>query len=461
MPPQAEPTHKPTRRSRRPKRITGPPVSQTPSAPEPELSSGTSPDKRTDQPMRILQRSEQQSTLDPASAVDMQLPPHTPPRSRSTYDGSTIKQRKGNDSAPEISQNRKRTPKAQGRKQSGSASPLPAPNGTPISALQSQSTTPNRTNETPVRAYAGPTFHASPAASSLPMPKFFSRSVPNVDKTTSLKTMMEQEAPDTTSGSEGSPSQENSQPAHNHRVREESPLDIFFRADREAKEKIRPTRASGTESPNDQARLSASPSGSQTPMRHHSRHPTNSSLSAMFPLEIDGPAPELSSSPSLTSAIRDIHTDRAVVSSSSSLSEAERKEEQRKAQTQALKQMLFSPRPLLPHNASAGQRPPSSSLRKELTIPTSSRCPRDPNPPATPAPFHVHDPYTSADFRPSSQRNGYVSPCSSFTSSRIPSDGSEATRVRNNGKTKLMEDDLRRILKLDVLGGEGVSPVQS
>jgi hypothetical protein len=25
----------------------------------------------------------------------------------------------------------------------------------------------------------------------------------------------------------------------------------------------------------------------------------------------------------------------------------------------------------------------------------------------------------------------------------------------------LMEDDLRRILKLDVLGGEGVSPVQS
>ena len=461
MPPQAEPPHKPTRRSRRSKRTTGPPVSQIPSAPEPELSSGTSPDKRTDQPMRILQRSEQQSTLDPASAVDLQLPPHTPPRPRSMYDGSTIKQHIGNDSVPEISQSKRRQPKSQSRKQSGSASPFSAPNGTPVSALRSQSTTPNRTNETPVRAYAGPTFHASPAASSLPMPKFFSRSVPNVDKTSSLKTMMEQEAPDTTSGSEGSPSQENSQPAHNHRRREESPLDIFFRADREAKEKIRPTRASGTESPDDQARLGASPSGPQTPTRHHSRHPTDGSLGVMFPLEMDGPAPELSSGPTLTSAIRDMHTNRAIVSSSSSLTEAERKEEQRKAQTQALRQMLFSPRPPLPHHGSAGQRPPSSGLRKELTIPTSPRCPRGPNPPATPTSSHVHDPYTSADFRPSSQRHGYVSPCSSFPSPRIPSDGSEATPVRNNGNAKLMEDDLRRILKLNVLGGEGVSPVQS
>lgn len=126
--------------------------------------------------------------------------------------------------------------------------------------------TPNRTNETPIRAYAGPTFHASPAASSLPMPKYFSKSVPNVDKTSSLKTMMEQEAPDTTSGSEESPSQEISQPAHDHRAREESPLDIFFRADREAKAKARPTKESGTENPNDQARLSASPSGPQTPL---------------------------------------------------------------------------------------------------------------------------------------------------------------------------------------------------
>lgn len=68
----------------------------------------------------------------------------------------------------------------------------------------------------------------------------------------------------------------------------------------------------------------------------------------MFPLEMDGPAPELSSGPTLTSAIRDMHTNRAIVSSSSSLTEAERKEEQRKAQTQALKQMLF-PRDLHSH----------------------------------------------------------------------------------------------------------------
>ncbi|KAK3169563.1 hypothetical protein OEA41_008947 [Lepraria neglecta] len=461
MPSQAETPHKPTRRSRRPRKSTGPLNSHIPSSQEAELSSGTSPDKQPDQPMPTLRRGEKEITPDPAPAVNLQLPPHTPPRPRSMYEGSTIKQYAGNDSAPELSQNKKRTPKPQSRKQSGSVSPMPAADGIPISAPRPQSMTPNRTNETPVRAYAGPTFHTSPAASSLPMPKFFSRSVPNVDKTSNLKTMMEQEAPDTTSGSEESPSQENSQPAHDHRAREESPLDIFFRADREAKSKAHPTKESGTESPNDQARLSASPSGSQTPTGYHSRHPTDSSIGGMFPLEMDGPAPELSSGPTPPNAIHDVHTNRPVISSSSSMTEADRKEERRKAQTQALKEMLFSPRPQLPHNGSAGQRPPSSGLRKELTMPASPGRPSGPELPATPTPSRVHNPYTSANSRPQNQQNGYVSPYSSFTPPRIPSHGSNITPVRNNGNAKSMEDDLRRILKLDVLGGEGVSPIRS
>lgn len=143
------------------------------------------------------------------------------------------------------------------------------------------------------------------------------------------------------------------------------------------------------------------------------------------------------------------------------MTEADRKEERRMAQTQALKQMLFSPRPQLQHNGSAGQRPPSSGLRKELTMPTSPGGPSDPELPATPTPFPVHNLYTSANSRPQSQQNGYVSPYSSFTPPRTPSHGSNITPVRKNGNAKSMEDDLRRILKLDVLGGEGVSPIRS
>jgi hypothetical protein len=106
----------------------------------------------------------------------------------------------------------------------------------------------NAANASPARlAYAGPTFHASPAASNLPLPKFFSKSVPNPPTQPSLQSRLDQEA-DAEAESESSdsspPSSSESPPAaeprpllFNQKGRESSPLDIFFNAAKAEKEK--------------------------------------------------------------------------------------------------------------------------------------------------------------------------------------------------------------------------------
>ena len=447
------------RRSRRQqqKRSAGSISSQVPSSQDAELSTDTNPEKQLEQRTRILRRGDLETLPTPNPAVNLQLPPHTPPRPRSMYEGSTVKQHTNNESAPDMSQNRKRNSKAHGRKQSGAASPMPASNSNLASASRNQSLTPTRGNETPVKAYAGPTFHASPAASSLPMPKFFSKSMPNVDKTSSLKSMMEQEAPETTSESDGSPFRENTQPVHDHRTREASPLDIFFRADEKAKAKARPLQESALKSSDGQSMLSASPAGLPTPNRHHSRHPTDGSVGGMFPLEMDGATPDMASDSAISG--NGSHRYEPAIYNSSSMAELDITEEQRRAKTAALKQLLYSTRTPLPHNGSAGQRPPSSSLRQELTMPSSPGVPNPPPVPPSPTPSRVQNPHMSS--RTQHHPNGCVSPYSQFTPPRAQSQGSNFTPISDNGNKKSLEDDLRRILKLEILGGDGVPRVRS
>ncbi len=450
---------KPNRRSRRQqqKKPAGSFSSQIPFSQDAELSTDATPEQQLEQPTRILRRGELENPPSPTPAANLQLPPHTPPRPRSMYEGSTVKQHTYNQSAPDMSQNRKKSSKAHGRKQSGSASPMPASNSNVASASRNQSLTPTRGNETPVKAYAGPTFHASPAASSLPMPKFFSKSMPNVDKTSSLKSMMEQEAPETASESEGSPFRENTQPVHNHGTREASPLDIFFRADEKAKAKARPLQESAVKSSDGQSILTASPSGLQTPNRHHSRHPTDGSVGGMFPLEMDGAAPDVASNSTISG--NGSHHYEPAIHTSSSMAEPDLTEEQRRAKTAALKQLLYSTRTPLPHNGSAGQRPPSSSLRQELTMPSSPGVLDPPPVPSTPTPSRVQNPHMSS--RTQHHPNGYVSPYSQFTPTRAQSQGSNTTPTSDIGNKKSLEDDLRRILKLEILGGDGVPCVRS
>ena len=450
---------KQNRRSRRQqqKKSAGSISSQIPSSQDAELSTDTNPEKQLEQPTRILRRGDLENLPSPTPAVNLELPPHTPPRPRSMYEGSTVKQHTSNELVLDMSQNRKQNSKAPGRKQSGSASPMPASNNTFASAPRNQSLTPTRGNETPVKAYAGPTFHASPAASSLPMPKFFSKSMPNVDKTSSLKSMMEQEAPETASESEGSPFQENTQPVRNHRTREASPLDIFFRADEKAKAKARPLQESAVKSFDGQSILSASPFGLQTPSRHHSRHPTDGSVGGMFPLEMDGIPPDMASN-STHSGNGSLRYEPAI-HNSSSMAEPDLTEEQRRAKTAALKQLLYSNRTPLPQNSSAGQRPPSSSLRQELTMPSSPGAHNSPPVPSTPTPSRVQNPHMCS--RTQHHPNGYVSPYSQFPAPRAQSQGSNTMPKSDNGNKKSLEDDLRRILKLEIMGGDGVPRVRS
>ena len=240
MPDQADAPQRPPRRSRRiPKAPREPLSSQTPSKTPTNLSSQEDSDMGTSQSTQILGRGEPAMTQVAMGHLAMDSSaPSTPPRSHSTQPSSTRRDQIGSESVSGPKQIRDGA-RAQPAKQK--ALPKPQQGGTPSTAIRPNAMTPGRASETPSKAaYAGPTFHASPAASSLPLPKFFSKSVSNVDKTTSLKNMMEPDAADTTSEnttseSEGSPLVDHAQPDSDRGAREESPLDIFFQADRKAK----------------------------------------------------------------------------------------------------------------------------------------------------------------------------------------------------------------------------------
>jgi len=100
---------------------------------------------------------------------------------------------------------------------------------------------------TPVKeqAYAGPTFQASPAPNKLPMPKFMgSRSVPSAAHPAGLQARLAGEK--TPPEHESSPEADVVSPAPPPRdAAVQSPLDMFFQADREERER----KASGTLSP--------------------------------------------------------------------------------------------------------------------------------------------------------------------------------------------------------------------
>lgn len=464
---QVENIRKTAQRSRHtPAKPVAPISSQDPSSEDAGLSAYASKEMHTGHPTRILRRGDTEALLSTASVGQsgtippQTLSPQTPPRPKSMYAGSADKQQACDGSAPESSRNKRKSSKSQASKQLTQVSAMPMMNDTPTSTPRRDpitprrdSVTPKRSTETPSKAYAGPTFHASPAASSLPLPKFYSKSVPNVDKTKSLKTMMEQEAPDSSSESEESPAVEDSQHAINIEARVESPLDIFFRADREAKGRTgsAPNAPCGRYS---QANGIGTTSGPQTLQRHHS---CSNSVGGMFALELDGAAPEELSGPRTSgkpSLDRDSPAPVAVKSNGQR--EAER-EEQRKAQTIALKKLLYSPTSQVHFT---GQRPPSSKLRKELSMPTSPEQGETIEFPGTPTPSRIRNPTTPANYKPK-QQDGHVSPLRPFTSESKPDRGHNVPFPHDSTSMKSIEDDLRRILKMDVLAGDGVTGLRS
>lgn len=499
---QAETPHKNPRGSRRPRRSANSTPSHISSIPN-DADSSVDPGRHREsgQSTRILRRDDHETAPDISVVGNLELPnPTTPPRPRSMYDEFSNGQYQGNQSAPDMNQRRKKGRKSQGGITRASGVRRSDPNEASVQASPQNIFTPSRPNGTPVKAYAGPSFNASPAPSSLPMPKF-SRSVPNVDKTSTLKSMMEQETADTTSESDGSPFLENSQLTQDVQAREDSPLDIFFQADRDAKVKAQMRSPAGSNS---------LLSDSQNELRHHSRQATDSSLGGMFPLEMDGAASECSDS---------TNSNEPTTPAPKAMTKANDKDEQRRLATLALQKLLYSPEPQLPassssrsgtpshnlgspspktttregspglapdstskeqqrqaallalakkqisglgtNNGSAAQRPPSSKLRKELSIPDLPRV-QPLELPATPTHSHVQKTPTSTNCRAQQQHNGYASPYSPFSSAFTP-----PAKLPGNSRStpskdaKSIEEDLRRILKLDVLGGDNITGVRS
>jgi hypothetical protein len=153
---------------------------------------------------------------------------------------------------------------------------------------------------TPARAaaYAGPTFHASPAANALPMPKFFSKSAPKEVAASGLQARLDQE-PDNSGSSDKSDSPPAAQAVAAVPVPErsnESPLDFLFKADKEQKQKRQSTGATftppvarfGNPEPAQPAQASPWQSIYGTGPRNHHRQSSNGSGRDLFNMELDG-----------------------------------------------------------------------------------------------------------------------------------------------------------------------------
>lgn len=335
----------PRRHPRQPKAITKAPSSGTPAAVE-------TPTK----PKIILQRGSSNVLQALDGGISTFFAPSTPPRPKSLYDSPP-----DGHLSPEVSNTEeiKKGEQADGPKLpkiNRTGIPRPNSNSTPQPPFRPITLTPGRSSATPLQAYAGPTFHASPAASALPIPKFFSKSVPAANTGTSLKTMMEKEAleapkktPSDRSGD--SPTLAKAQRIGEDQVREESPLDVFFRADREEKEKKRGD--SGDAAAGYEAQAVGQSSPTKSFVRHHSRHVTDSSIGEMFSLDIDDKSlndtPIQEDSKVLSaSGSNSPHPTNAPLEPMVQLSE----EVQRKRKTELLKKLLMTPQPQRPATAS-------------------------------------------------------------------------------------------------------------
>ncbi|KAL8700779.1 MAG: hypothetical protein Q9201_005260 [Fulgogasparrea decipioides] len=391
----------------------------------------------------------------------------------------------------------KQTPKKKQRGNLNGLSPTPKHKSTPRPDLRTNSMTPVKKPVTPMQYYAGPTFHASPAASSLPMPKFFSKSVPEVNKVPSMQTMMNETGETSSDQSEDSPTLAIVKRVGEQPSREESPLDIFFKADREQKERQRKEQEVDSVG-QDPAILAPN----FDPPRHHSRHSTNGSMGALFPMELENKE-SIKTSHEKTFSEAFTGNPNANVSESSSTVEATEtpeQTEQRKAKTMALKKLLMSsipattdsisrPRVNLKDNAANPDAPsvqkraasspfqnqvaaqsarqgspcprPSSNLRKELS---ASVIPDDgplPELPATPTPSQTRNAQKSATqgdqqgFPPDGRTRTSFAHSTPLRSSPV------SKPVLSSSPYKQMEDDLRRILKMDSLPSDGATSVSS
>lgn len=172
-----------------------------------------------------------------------------------------------------------------------------SPTAIPTAYLTDSETAVNNANNpaaTPAKAqgaYAGPTFHASPAPSALPIPKFLSKSVPA--KTRQAPPTPPDDAISNGSGSSPTPSipSPSRAPIPVPDRDEDSPLDLLFKADRAEKARNANLSPASVDFP-------YSPDQSSHGRPHHNKHNSQSSLNVMFPIELDAEGQRALKSPS-------------------------------------------------------------------------------------------------------------------------------------------------------------------
>ena len=462
--------------------------------------------------------------------------PTTPARfshsTHSTYEGNHTRQLSGTASASDGNSKRRRSSRKT-QNQRPNPSPMNSrPNSTPRSKGSRNTQTPGKVTPILSQAYAGPTFHASPAASSLPMPKFFqksiSKSVPENSQAKSLTALVDSEVSEevpSPESSEPSPIREKAERLH-QRAREESPLDIFFRADREEKSRARLANITNRDDANTPDLensiggdiLHRTPTPASEISRHHSRQHTGNSTAGLFTMDMEQEGSQ-SQSPHTLSAPNHPNTlSRANSGRSDHSTETGREDiARREARSAELMKLLGTEKPKKPmppssrtdhlsapgdnkhssqptrepngpfaatsqpdpkvqilsrkqpaslpqlqkqfglpppSNQSPRARPPSN-LRQEVSVPPSPAQDVLQELPATPTPSHT------ANLPPKPLGNGDLfcnDTASSFASSAEPGVGS---RQVQDPKVLSMENDLRRILRLDTLGSDGANGVRS
>lgn len=451
------------------------------------------------------------------SNVALTTPTPSPPRSSNA--GDNIEDR---NNGAEIGASQKKRNRNTKKPRDPTNTSSPMPNGTTNHrhvSSQSSLLSPDRAQATPMKpAYAGPTFHASPAPSALPIPSFFSKSVPEVSTISSVNEESEQKEMDLGADT---PSKSTVSTKTGNQERDPSPLDFLFKAAREAR------AGSRSDSLGSQSGKVSPP---ETELRNHSRHPTDGSLIDIFPLEMDGSTiPSMPIGPSFATPYKERMNALRSASSPSNPSKQDLDEEQRKAKTEALKRLLLNPQPQRPASASPRLRDNSNPFDSRTPTPTNtlhntSRS-RHTSGPSTPVPFTgaqnttkgFHTAYGNFTFLqhlsptsngsskprpPSSSLRQEVTPLSPTTRAELPSgaietlraesaqlqglnqrmdrhsNSSPATKLHSSSSidtgvvsrplaspkavdTKRMEDDLRRILKLDLAAGMAANGVST
>lgn len=227
------------------------------------------------------------------------------------------------------------------------------------------------------QAYAGPTFQASPAPSSLPVPKFFSKSVPNVAAQRSLESRMAGES--TPDIEHSSPETETASPPP--RAAQQSPLDMFFKADRAEREK---GRSGSVQSP-EMALRRAAPATEP-------RNPFLPSGKSIFLREMDGDEAMVSPK-SLPHKGRPVSAHQPSTSPSRKAPGTDGDSE-REAYTKSLKDLLFnntnatpaqkSSPPNGPQRTHSSPRAPESPFQTPPSLQRSNSGPSTPTPSAEP-----------------------------------------------------------------------------